>query len=89
MILLLTLYVFFRSTGLAAFWGVIAIGLFADGENLLSLTHGRPGLFKGLFVLPTYSRSVSLIICHVTSPDHFVDIPHEKKKGFYVLYCNT
>jgi len=33
--------------GLAAFWGVVAIGLFADGENLLSLTHGRPGLFKG------------------------------------------
>ncbi|CAL8107424.1 unnamed protein product [Orchesella dallaii] len=33
--------------GLSAFWGVLAIGLFADGETLLNLTNGRSGLFKG------------------------------------------
>lgn len=33
--------------GLSAFWGVLAIGLFADGETVLSLTNGRAGLFKG------------------------------------------
>lgn len=33
--------------GLAAFWGVLAIGLFADGETVLSLTNGRAGIFKG------------------------------------------
>jgi len=34
-------------TGLAALWGVIAIGLFADNESVLNLSKGRAGLFKG------------------------------------------
>ena len=46
----LSLYLFscsLSATGLAAFWGVVAIGLFADGDNLLDLTRGHAGLFKG------------------------------------------
>lgn len=36
-------------TGLAAFWGVIAIGLFSEGEKLLMPAEKvRAGLFKGL-----------------------------------------
>jgi len=41
------LYLRYLHEGLSALWGVIAIGLFADGEKLLNITHGEAGLFKG------------------------------------------